>query len=112
MHGQDGLPVLCKHHEIGFPVPWRLPVAGFRGAFCERNSALDEGSRAAAPSAAASAFALAARQVVAPAVVLGAGDLSVDEAVDGFVADRDLFERIQAWHKTGVSSIELRKDAL
>ena len=45
VHGEDGLAVLCKHHEVGFPVARRLPVAGLGGALGERDSAFDEGCR-------------------------------------------------------------------
>src|SRR6185503_11375428 len=47
----------------------------------------DEACRAAALPATATTFALFARQIAAPAVVLGAGHLAVDEAVDALVGD-------------------------
>src|SRR5262245_14542896 len=87
VQGEDGLAVLGEHHEIGFPVPRGLPVVHFEGALGNGNAGLDEGGGPSAAHAAPSAFALGARQVVAPAVVLGARDLGVDEAVDGLVAD-------------------------
>jgi len=87
VHGKDGLAVFCEHHEVGFPVPWRLPIAGFGGSLRDGDTAFDEGRRAAAAGASPSAFAFGAREIEPPAIVLGAGDLGVDEAVDGLVAD-------------------------
>ena len=55
---------------------------------CDRDSGLDVVHRAAtALFGPPSAFAFGAREVVAPAVVFGASDLGVDEAIDGLVAD-------------------------
>ena len=73
--------------RVGFPVAWRLPIAGFCGALRERDSAFNEGDGAAAACAAPSALALGAGEIAAPAEIVGAGDLGVDEAVDGLVAD-------------------------
>src|SRR5208282_1715424 len=50
-------------------------------------SVLDMLDGAAAFAAAQAALALATRQIEAPGIVLGAGDLGGDEAVDRLVAD-------------------------
>ena len=39
--GEDELSVSCEHHEVGFPVPWRMPIGGFGGSLCDRDSGLD-----------------------------------------------------------------------
>ena len=64
------------------------------GTLLQRHSVLDVVHRAVPPGAPAAA-ALGARQIVAPAIVVGAPDLLVDEAVDGLVADphASLFQR-------------------
>ena len=87
MHGQDGLTVFCEHHQVGLPVAAGRSVGGLEGSICQGNTAFNEACRAAALPAAAAALALAARQVAPPAVVPGAGELRVDEAVDGLVGD-------------------------
>src|SRR5262249_20627793 len=83
----DGLAVFCEHHQIGFPVAADLAVGHFTRPFCQGNTAFNEACGAAALPAATAALALAARQIASPAVVLGAGELSVDEAVDRLVGD-------------------------
>ena len=87
MHGQDRLAVFGEHHQVGFPVSGRAPIADHNRPFRQGNTAFNEGYRAAALTGAAPPLALAARQVVAPAVVLGGSDLGVDEAVDALVGD-------------------------
>jgi hypothetical protein len=87
MQGQDGLAVFCKHHQIGFPMAAGVAIAGLDRPFRQRNTAFNEACRASALPAPAAALALAARQISAPAIVLGASDLGVDEAVDAFVGD-------------------------
>jgi hypothetical protein len=42
MHGQDSLAVLCEHHEVGFPVSGRGPIAHDEGPFCHGNTAFNE----------------------------------------------------------------------
>jgi hypothetical protein len=85
--GQDRLAVFGEQHEVGFPVSRGLSVGGGRRPFGHGNTAFDEGCGAAAAAPTEASLALAAGQIEAPAVVLGAGDLSVDEAVDALVAD-------------------------
>jgi hypothetical protein len=63
-------------------------IGGRRGSLGYGNTALNEGCGAAALSTMEPALAFAAGEIVAPAVVLGAGDLGVDETVDALVADR------------------------
>jgi hypothetical protein len=87
MHGEDGLAVFGEHHQVGFPMTAGLAVIGLGRPFCHGNTAFNEARGAAAPPAATAAPALAARQVAPPAVVPGAGELGVDEAVDGLMAD-------------------------
>jgi hypothetical protein len=81
------LAVFGEQHQVGFPVAWGLAIGGVGRPFGHRNTAFDEACGASAASAAEPPLALPARQVVAPAVVLLAGDLGVDEAVDALVAN-------------------------
>jgi hypothetical protein len=69
----------------------RLPVCGFGGPLCDGDSGLDGVHWAASAFfASASAFGLGSGEIVPPSVVLGAGDLGVEEAIDGLVADAGL----------------------
>jgi hypothetical protein len=87
MDSEHGLAVFGEQHEVGFPVARDFAIGGIGRPFRYGNPAIDEACGTAAPSAAQAALALAARQIAAPAVVLGADDLRVDEAVDALVAD-------------------------
>src|SRR5262245_6847774 len=85
--GEDCLAVSGEQHEVSFPVSRGLAVGSGRGSFGHGNTVFDEGCGAAAAATAEAALALAAGQIEAPVVVLGAGDLGVDETVDALVAD-------------------------
>jgi hypothetical protein len=87
VHGQHGLAVFGEQHQVGFPMAGRLAVGGIGRAFRQGNPAFDEADGATAFAATTAALALGPRQVVTPAIVLVTGDLRVDEAVDGLVAD-------------------------
>jgi len=87
VHGQDRLTVFGEHHQIGFPVPAGGAIGSLDRAFGQGNAAFNEVLRAATFPAAAAAFALAARQTAPPAIVLGAGKLGVNEAVDTLIRD-------------------------
>lgn len=93
------LSILGETHEIGFPVSWDRAVTGCGIAIIYAFSALNEACGTAAASTAPSTFAFGARQEEAPAVVFGAGDLGVDEAIDGLVGDA--FRCVLALHATG-----------
>ena len=87
MHGQHSLSVLREHHQVGFPVSGDAAIGRLEGPVCQGNTAFNEACRTAAPLAATAALALAARQVASPVELRGAGELSIDEAVDGLVGD-------------------------
>src|SRR3990172_5687478 len=87
MQGEDGLSVFGEEHEVGFPMTCRIAGGGLCGALGDGDTAVDKACRTAAFAAAEAALALAAGKQAAPAVVLGACDLSVDETVDGLMAD-------------------------
>ena len=87
VHGEHRLSVFCEQHEVGFPVTWDGPIGGLGRALGDGNPAFDKAYGAAAAPATEAALALAARQVMPPAIVLGAGDLGVDEAIDTLVTD-------------------------
>ena len=86
---EDGLAISAEQHVVGFPVAWLTAGIDVERAFFHGNTVFYVLHGAAALLSSVAAFELAARQVVAPAVVLGSADLGVDEAVDGFVADGD-----------------------
>ena len=65
----------------------QLPARGIGWPLCERHAVGDEGGGAAGLARAPAALGLPARQVVAPVIVVVAGDLGVDEAIDGLGAD-------------------------
>jgi len=87
VNGEDGLAVFGKENEIGFPMSGGLAIGGRSRALSDGNPGFDEACRTAAAAASEAAFALAPGQKEAPAEVVGAIDLSVDEAIDAFVAD-------------------------
>ena len=87
VHGEDRLAVFCEHHQIGFPVPAGRAIGGLDGPVCHGNTAFNEVWGAATLSAATASFALAAGQIVSPAVVLGAGNLGIDETIDALIGD-------------------------
>jgi hypothetical protein len=87
VHGQNRLTVFCEHHQVGFPVAGSRAVGGLDRPFGHGNTAFNEVLRASALPAAAAALAFATGQIVPPAVVLGAGKLGIDEAIDAFIGD-------------------------
>src|SRR5262245_64779920 len=68
-------------------MPRAVPLGGRHRSFGYGNTAFDQGCGTAALAAAETALALAAREIMPPAVVFGAGDLGIDEAVDALVTD-------------------------
>src|SRR5271154_3091206 len=95
MEGENGLAIDAEEHEVGFPVAGVCAIGGLGGTRGDGGAVLDVLGGTAAPAATEAALAFGARQVVAPTVVLGPGDLGGDEAIDCFVADDDapLFAR-------------------
>jgi hypothetical protein len=87
VHGRDRLTVFGEHHEVGLPMVGGLAVGGLDRALIQGTTAFDEACGASASLATPAALALAARQIAPPAVVCGAVDLGVDEAVDALVGD-------------------------
>ena len=81
MEGEDGLAVGAEEHEVGFPVAGGLAVGG--GWAVGEGAAVRDQGGGAAMCATAATFALTLGQVVAPLIGLGAGNLSVEEPVDG-----------------------------
>src|ERR1044071_133423 len=85
MYGQDRLAVFGEHHQIGLPVSAGGAIGGIGRAFGQGNTAFNEVLRTSTLAAAATAFVLAARQVTTPAIVPGASELGIDEAVDALI---------------------------
>jgi len=90
VQGEQRLAVLGELHRVGLPVAGVGAVGKLGRALGDRYSVLDVQGGAAALSAAVAALGLAPREVAAPGVVLGPGDLGVDEAVNRLVADEQL----------------------
>src|SRR5262249_16033643 len=87
MSDQDCLTVLSKQHQIGFPMASLSAFIDISRAALNGYTALDVFGWAAASTSPPTALTFAPRQVMAPAVVIGASDLGVDEAVNGFMAN-------------------------
>ena len=87
MSNQNGLTILGKQHQIGFPVTWLSALVDVGRALIDGDTPLDAIHRAPAFATAPTALAFPPRQVVPPAVVLGAADLGVDEPIDRLIAD-------------------------
>jgi len=87
VQGENCLALPCEEDEVGFPMSRGTAVGGGWWPLGDGNAVLDKACRTAASLAAKAAPALGAGQVEAPAAVVGAGDLGVDEAIDRLVAD-------------------------
>ena len=83
VEGEDGLAIGAEEHQIGFPMARGLAV-GCGGALDEGAAVSHQGGGAAA-CAPAAAGGFGVRERVAPGIGFRPGDLSVEEAVDGFV---------------------------
>src|SRR3546814_110725 len=72
--------------QVDLPMPVLAPVQDMSWPFIDRNAVLDTGQglmRLAAPAAPG----LGPRQIMAPAIVLGAQDLGLDEAINALMTD-------------------------
>lgn len=85
--GEDVLVIGGELHEVGLPMSEDLAEFCLLGSFVNGNTALNEACATAALVPAPAAPGLGAGQVMAPGEVVVAGDLGLDEAVDGLVAD-------------------------
>jgi hypothetical protein len=86
---EDRLTVGAEEHEVGFPMAGLGAIGDAGWPQRNRNAVFNVIGRTSAFTTAEAAFAFAARQIEAPGIVLGAGDLRGDEAVDGLMADDD-----------------------
>ena len=87
LEGEQGLALVAKEHQVGFPVAGSSAVVGFDWALGDVPTMADKGSGTAALAPSAAPLGLAAGQQVAPGIVLAAVDLGLNEAVDGLVGD-------------------------
>src|SRR5438093_9270502 len=88
MTDQYRLTVLSKQHQISFPVTRLAPRMDIGRAPIDSHTSLDAIYQAAAAFASTpTALAFATRQVMSPAIVLGATDLRIDKPIDRFIAD-------------------------
>src|SRR6476620_9743049 len=87
MEGEHALDIEGEQHGVGLPMSGDVALLRLGRPLCNGNTVLDEAGAAAALAAGDPAPGLSARQVVAPGIVVVAGDLGLDEAVDGLVAD-------------------------
>ena len=113
MEGEDSLAVDSEQHQIGLPVARCPPVRDGGGPLSQRAAQGDEGGRAPAFIAAAPPFRFRLGEIVAPGVLFFAGDLGIDEAVDGFVRDNRpvLVHGEAAGHLLGrPAALEVRQD--
>ena len=86
VESEDGLAVGAEEHQIGFPMAGSLAVGGHGGALGEGAAVSHQGGGTAA-FAPAAAGGFGVRQIVPPGIGFRPGDLSVEEAVDGFVRE-------------------------
>src|SRR5947208_6535003 len=87
MTDQYRLTVLSKQHQISFPVTRLAPLMDIGRAPIDSHTSLDAIYQAAAFASTPTALAFGTRQVVSPAIVLGATDLRIDKPIDRFIAD-------------------------
>src|SRR5437588_2380938 len=91
MTDQYRLTVLSKQHQISFPVARLAPLMGIGRAPIDSHTSLDAIYQAAAFASTPTALAFATRQVVSPAIVLGATDLRIDRPIGRFITDDRAF---------------------
>jgi hypothetical protein len=84
---ESGLAVSGKEDEIAFPMAIGFAAGSLVWPPRYRNTCFDEENGTVGSFAAPAPLAFGAGEEEAPAIVLGTSDLSVEEAVDGFVAD-------------------------
>src|SRR5436190_345416 len=97
MTDQYRLTVLSKQHQISFPVTRLAPLMDIGRAPIDSHTSLDAIYQAAAFASTPTALAFGTRQVVSPAIVLGATDLRIDKPIDRFIADAILRIVCPAW---------------
>jgi len=84
MGDEDGLARQAEQHGVGLPVAGLSSRADVGGPVMDRAAPRRlEPCRPDAPAA----FVFGARQIEAPAPIVGAFELGIDEAIDGLVAD-------------------------
>ena len=87
LHDQKGLPMVAEEHQVGLPVSRRGAVIGLLSTLGQGAAVGDERGRAAAFAAPPAPLGLGLGKVVTPVIVLGTGQLGIDEAVDGLVGN-------------------------
>ena len=85
--GQERGAVVAEVHQVTLPVAKGGPVGGGGRALAERDPVDDVGGGAAALAPPEAALGLGPGQAASPGVVLGAGKLGVDKAVDALMGD-------------------------
>jgi len=115
VQGEDCLAVFGEECAVGFPMAGRYAVIGRLGALADGDTILYVICGTSASPAAKAALGLGARQIEAPGIVLVAGDLGIDEAVDGLMADQGdagLASDAAGGLFRGVAMAEMGEDAL
>jgi hypothetical protein len=84
MRQQDRLAGGREEHDVGFPMTGLSATLDAVGSRVDRGTVGIAGPAALGPPA---ALVFGAREVEAPAAVVGALELGIDEAVDGLMAD-------------------------
>jgi len=84
MRDEDRLSRRGEDHGIGFPMAWLFARCDAVGAIVDRWAL---GIARPASLGAPSALVFCAREIEAPAPIIGAAQLVIDEAIDGLVAD-------------------------
>ncbi len=88
MSNQNCLTVFGKQHQVRFPMTGLSSLVDVGWSPIDRYTILDMIHGATAFVSTPTALALAPGKVMAPAVVLGAADLRVDESIDRFITDQ------------------------
>ena len=84
---EDRLAIGGEEHQIGFPMPGRMPVLDLGWPLGDRDAVVDEAGGGASLASAPAALEFGVRQERTPTALVGAAELGVDEAVDALVRD-------------------------
>src|SRR5262245_36509168 len=91
MSSQNCLTIFSKQHQVRFPMTGLSALVDVNWPPIDRYSVLDMIHRATTFASTPTPLALGSGKVMAPAVVLGAADLRVDEPIDRFITDQRAF---------------------
>ncbi len=89
MDSENSLAISGKKHQISLPMTRSFTGFDLRGALVNRDAMLNGFHGRSAPTSPPAAFALGARQIMTPMIILCACNLGIDETIDRFMTNPD-----------------------